>query len=246
MRFTIFALCCLQLVSLELLRDDEVVTFVKSHGYEAEAHQVTTDDGYILRLHRVVHKHGPDKSKKPVFLMHSAFSNSFYYLNTPNISVGFFFADERYDVWLGNVRGSKFSTRHKRLSPESLKFWQFSFHEMGIYDLKAMIDYTLRETGSERCFFVGHSQACTQSLVFLSMLPGYNEKIIQSHLMSPIGAMANPRFPLTNLAPLYLVGEKLLWYENFDGFGVKDGWVCGENLMVLGHLVSDQVEPSIF
>ncbi|KAG5667105.1 hypothetical protein PVAND_015104 [Polypedilum vanderplanki] len=226
MRFLIFVLIFFKVTSSKLIKDDEVVKFVKGHGYLSEAHEVVTDDNYILRIHRVARKNGIDSSKKPVFLMHSAFSNSLYYLNTPNISAGFFFADEGYDVWLGNVRGSKYATKHKYLDTESLKYWQFSFHEMGVYDLKTMIDYTLQMTGSDSCFYIAHSQACTQQLVFLSMLPEYNKKIIQSHLMSPIGAMANPRFPLTNLAPLYLTIAKILNklpYVDFKPFNVIGG-----------------------
>lgn len=192
------------ILSAVRVRDDEVVEYVKNQGYYSEAYNVVTEDGYILRLHKIPKKN--DRGyKKPVFLMHSAFSNSLYWLNTANISLGFYFADEGYDVFLGNVRGSKYSTAHKTLSTESLKFWQFSFHEMGVYDLPAMIDYTLQMAKSDSCFYVGHSQASTQLLVFLSMRPEYNEKIIQSHLMSPIGAMANPRFPLKQLAPVYTV-----------------------------------------
>lgn len=206
MRGLIPVLLILEFTLLSAVRvgDDEVVEYVRNEGYYSEAYDVVTSDGYILRIHRIPKKNdkGP---KKPVFLMHSAFSNSLYWLNTANISLGFYFADEGYDVYLGNVRGSKYSTAHKWLSVESLKFWEFSFHEMGLYDLPAMIDYTLQLANSDKCYYVGHSQASTQLLVFLSLRPEYNQKIIQSHLMSPIGAMANPRFPLKQLAPVYLV-----------------------------------------
>lgn len=206
MNYILVILVCatFTLTSSQLLKNDEVVDFVKSHGYMCSAHEVVTEDGYILRLHRIPPKvnKGP---KKPVFLMHSAFSNSLYYLNTPNISLGFYFADEGYDVYLGNVRGSKYSMAHKWLNIESLDYWRFSWHEMGVYDLPAMIDYTLKLSGSDKCYYVGHSQATTQELVFLSMRPEYNDKIIQSHLMSTAGAFANPRFPVKQFAPLYLV-----------------------------------------
>ncbi|KAL7041837.1 hypothetical protein ACKWTF_000920 [Chironomus riparius] len=221
MNYILVILVCAALFSTtssDLLKDDEVTNFVKSHGYMCTAHEVVTEDGYVLRLHRIPPRFnkGP---KKPVFLMHSAFSNSLYYLNTPNISLGFYFADEGYDVYLGNVRGSKYSTAHKWLNTESLDYWRFSFHEMGVYDLPALIDYTLKVSGSDKVYYVGHSQATTQELVFLSMRPEYNRKIIQSHLMSTAGAFANPRFPVKQLAPLYLVFAKMLNnlpYINFE------------------------------
>ncbi len=41
-----------------------------------------------------------------------------------------------YDVWLGNNRGNKYSRSHISLNPDKDKnFWDFSFHEMGKYDL---------------------------------------------------------------------------------------------------------------
>lgn len=186
MQYNLFLLVFLQLSAIsfsELIQNDDVITYIKQSGYNGEAHQMVTEDGYILKIHRVFPKHTHNLRKFPVFLMHSAFSNSLYYLNTPNISLGFFFADEGYDVYLGNVRGSKYATAHKWLSTESLKYWQFSFHEMGVYDLPAMIDYSLEVAQNKKIYYIGHSQACTQLLTFLSLRPNYNEKVIQSHLM---------------------------------------------------------------
>ena len=43
-------------------------------GYPAEAHTVTTEDGYILTMHRIPHgkneQPDPTKKKYPVFLGH--------------------------------------------------------------------------------------------------------------------------------------------------------------------------------
>jgi pimeloyl-ACP methyl ester carboxylesterase len=210
---TIFKKCFLLLIYVVFTRairiaDDEVVKYIKSEGYNAEAHEVVTDDGYILRVHRVPPVNGKT-NKPPIIMMHSAFSNSLYWLNTgPNISAGFYFPDHGYDVWLGNVRGSKYATKHKWLSVESNEYWRFSYHEMGVFDLKTTVDYTLEQTGARGCFYMGHSQSTTQLLAFLSIRPDYNQKIFQSHLMSAVGAFANPRFPLRTLSPLYIVSTK--------------------------------------
>lgn len=48
---------------------------------------------------------------------------------------------------MGNYRGNAESRNHLYLSPERRKFWEFSWHEMGEYDLPAMIDHVLKQTG---------------------------------------------------------------------------------------------------
>lgn len=41
----------------------------KHHGYKAESHRVTTDDGYILTIHRIVNdKIVENEEKKPAVL----------------------------------------------------------------------------------------------------------------------------------------------------------------------------------
>ncbi|CAG9797856.1 unnamed protein product [Chironomus riparius] len=206
MKFILFTLVCLNLnfIFSQQIGDDEVVRYVKNLGYSASAYQVVTQDGYILRLHRIYPKNNKG-CKIPAFLMHCAFTNSMYWVNTPNVALGLYLADEGYEVFMGNYRGSKYSSAHKWLDPESLKYWQFSYHEMGVYDLPPLIDYTLELSGSDKCVYIGHSQASTQDLVFLSLRPEYNEKVVQSHLMGVAGAFANPPPALKQLAPLYML-----------------------------------------
>jgi lysosomal acid lipase/cholesteryl ester hydrolase len=102
-------------------------------------------------------------------------------------------------VWLGNSRGSDHSLQHKNLTSKSKEYWDFSWHEIGFYDVPAMIDCMLNETKTLRTFYVGHSQGTTSLLVMLSMRPEYNRKIIQAHLMAPAAFMKNLPNPLAKL-----------------------------------------------
>lgn len=103
--------------------------------------------------------------------------------------VGFFTAyllsDNGYDVWLANTRGNDYGLHHKTFNLTSKEFWNFSFHEIGLYDLSAMIDYVLDKTNNTQVYYVGHSQGTTVLFVLLSLRPDYNQKIIQAHLFSP-------------------------------------------------------------
>ena len=65
-------------------------------GYPFEEHLVTTEDGYILGMHRIPHgKNDRGKSSKPtVFLAHALTCNSGEYVfGPPEKSLGYLLAD---------------------------------------------------------------------------------------------------------------------------------------------------------
>lgn len=107
-------------------------------------------------------------------------------------SLPYLLADNGYDVWLGNGRGNIFSQAHTTMNTESHEFWKFSFHEIGVYDLPAIIDYALDKGNTTSLTYCGHSQGTTVFFTLLSMRPEYNSKISTAHLMAPVAYM---RFP---------------------------------------------------
>jgi len=94
-------------------------------------------------------------------------------------------ADACFDVWLSNCRGTRYSRRHTTLKATQKEFWQFSFHEMGMQDLPAQIDYVLATTNQSALHFVCYSQGCTTLMILLSMRPEYNKKIKTANLLAP-------------------------------------------------------------
>ena len=50
--------------------------------------------------------------------------------------------NEGYDVWLGNMRGTRYSTKHAYLDPMDYDsgYWNFSMAEKGMLDVPAAID----------------------------------------------------------------------------------------------------------
>lgn len=94
-------------------------------------------------------------------------------------------SDAGYDVWLPNARGNTYSRRHIALNPDDPRFWDFSWHEIGVLDLPAVIDYILMQTNQTKLAYVGHSQGVTALFVLLSELPEYNDKISIAHVMTP-------------------------------------------------------------
>ncbi|CAH1708719.1 unnamed protein product [Chironomus riparius] len=240
----IFVICLkISLLSSKRVKDDEVVKWVREQGYKSEAYKVETKDGYILKLHRIAPKYNQG-CKIPVFLKHSAFSNSFYYVNVPNISIAFYFADRGYEVFMGNSRGSKYSTHHKKYDTESTDYWKFSYHEIGMYDLPAMIDYSLKLSKSDKIFYIGHSQATTEVLTLLALKPEYNKKIIQSHLLGTIGAYTDPPRIPKMLAATYPLIKDIAIHLPYVNFGpgnrvaaMANKVLCTENFpLALCHL----------
>ncbi|KAH8255137.1 hypothetical protein KR038_010534, partial [Drosophila bunnanda] len=166
------------LTVIDYLTQDKLIA---KYGYEAEVHHVTTEDGYILTLHRI-RKQGA----QPFLLQHGLVDSSAgFVVMGPNVSLAYLLADHNYDVWLGNARGNRYSRNHTTLDPDESKFWDFSWHEIGMYDLPAMIDHVLKVTGFPKLHYGGHSQGCTSFFVMCSMRPAYNEKVISMQAMAP-------------------------------------------------------------
>ncbi|KAL1501109.1 hypothetical protein ABEB36_006496 [Hypothenemus hampei] len=194
---------------------------IQKYNYPAEMHTYATKDGYILKALRIPHGRHNNHSKESVVLVHGmgGRSENFILLGPPN-SLAFYLSDQGYDVWLFNARGTALSRRHRTLNPnkERKKFWNFSWHEMAVYDLPATIDYILKQTGRKSVFYVGHSQGTTILMVLLAELPEYNEKIRIGVLLAPSAYLNYTHSPLIALgAKLYGLGERLLalvnWYE---------------------------------
>lgn len=155
---------------------------IQSRGYQSEEYKVITEDGYILTLFRIVNQYINSTNKPVVFLQHGVFrscddwieiseggldSRHNYYenggsivnhskstrSNPPGNTLGFVLADCGYDVWLGNSRGTTYSSSHQTLSKTDPRFWQYSFQQMGEYDLPASIDFVLKKTGQSKCIY---------------------------------------------------------------------------------------------
>jgi hypothetical protein len=87
--------------SLQLFKSDQVLKLIENSGYKGEAHQIETDDGYILKLHRIVPK--VPNGKRPVILCHGILATSADFLIMGReYSIAYLLSDNGYDVWLGN------------------------------------------------------------------------------------------------------------------------------------------------
>ncbi|XP_064551955.1 lipase 3 [Drosophila montana] len=193
------------------------VSIVKKYGYPIEEHEVQTSDGYLLTMHRIPYsKNTGDTGRRPVmFLMHGVLcSSSDWVLSGPSNGLAFILSDAGYDVWMGNARGNTYSRKHASKSPLLQPFWNFEWHDIGIYDLPAMMDYVLYHTGEEQLQYVGHSQGTTSFFVLNSMIKRFKSRIRSAHLLAPVAWMEHMESPLAKIAGP-LLGQPNAFVELF-------------------------------
>ncbi|KAL1451129.1 hypothetical protein WDU94_003419 [Cyamophila willieti] len=159
----------------------ETVEVLKIWGKSGEEHTITTEDGYILSLFRIT----PIKEKAtPVLFLHGLLAAPETWLIRGKEDLAIILNEEGYDVWLGCYRGSNYGRRHVNLTTANEKFWDFSFHEHGLYDAPAMIDHIYRET-SQGVAIIAHSMGNAVFMSMLALRPEYNNKVYMFVGMAP-------------------------------------------------------------
>ncbi|XP_063628450.1 lipase 3-like [Cydia splendana] len=192
------------------LRCDQLIA---KYGFPVETHEVVTEDGYILKMFRIP-SDGP-----PVLVQHGLSGSADDYVVAGSESgIAYLLARDGYDVWLANSRGCKHSRRHITMKPSRGKFWDFSWHEVGYYDLPAMIDYALNVTGRDKLKYIGHSQGTTAFFVLGSERPEYMDKIALAVAMSPAAFNSHMRSPFIRL----LAPTSGLLYAASRAFGIHE------------------------
>ncbi|KAE8736782.1 hypothetical protein FOCC_FOCC017763 [Frankliniella occidentalis] len=160
---------------------------IKSNKYPVEEHTVVTEDDYVITIFRIPHADRP-----AVYLQHGLMcSSTEFVISGRNRALAFLLHDAGYDVWLGNFRGNRYSRKHKRMTTSDKAFWEYSWHEIGFYDVTAMIDYILNNTRRESLVFVGHSEGTTALLAAASLRPEYNGKVSMFIALAPVAFFNN-------------------------------------------------------
>lgn len=73
----------------------------------------------------------------PGFLMDSESWLREYFIEEP---LPLKLLDQGYDVWMGNSRGTRYGAINQKYSSANIRYWDFTFEQMGTQDLPALID----------------------------------------------------------------------------------------------------------
>ena len=83
-------------------------------------------------------------------------------------------ARDGYDIWIGNVRGTRYGDKNDQWAWDSFEFWDFSWYEQGLYDIPAMQKYISDMTGKKSSLF-GLSQGTSSILASISERPDFHK-----------------------------------------------------------------------
>uniref|UniRef100_A0A0E0LY57 Lipase n=1 Tax=Oryza punctata TaxID=4537 RepID=A0A0E0LY57_ORYPU len=207
-------------------------------GYPCTEHTVETKDGFLLSLQHIPHgkNKAADSTGPPVFLQHGLFQGGdTWFINSAEQSLGYILADNGFDVWIGNVRGTRWSKGHSTFSVHDKLFWDWSWQELAEYDLSAMLGYVYTLTQS-KILYVGHSQGTIMGLAALTM-PEIVKMISSAALLCPISYLdhVSASFVLRAVAMhldqmLVTMGIHQLNFRSDMGVEIVDSLCDGEHV----------------
>ncbi|ODM92166.1 Lipase 3 [Orchesella cincta] len=183
-----------------------LITELQSKGFVASTHTILSKDGYYTTSTRISGSESspPKRGKPAVLLFHGMGSRGESWTIQPgNRNLAFMLINAGYEVWLANLRGSTPSQNHTHLNyKRNLLFWNFSFEEQGTLDLPPLVDLILKETDTEKIYFVCHSSGCSSYLAGLAEIPELNKKFKAGFLLAPSSFLGSAYGPAAKLRVL--------------------------------------------
>lgn len=89
-----------------------------------------------------------------------------------------------FDVWLGNSRGNSHGRTHVYLTDQDHEFWDFSLHELGVYDVSACITY-ITDLVQDSVIYLGHSLGSITWFIYASQKPEEIGRVRAAFILAP-------------------------------------------------------------
>ncbi|KAB2610654.1 triacylglycerol lipase 2-like [Pyrus ussuriensis x Pyrus communis] len=168
---------------------------VETQGYTCQEHKRRLHPRLAQNSEGTAANKTPNK-QLPVLLQHGLLMDaSAWLLNPPDQALAFILADNGFDVWLANTRGTNSSRGHTLLTPNDPAYWDWSWDELAAYDLPALFEYVNNQTG-QKLHYVGHS------LGTLTALAAFSQENLLNLLRS--AALLGPVAYLGQMSSLFL------------------------------------------
>ncbi|KAI1307961.1 Lipase member M [Halotydeus destructor] len=139
--------------------------YITSRGFTCVTYHVTTRDGYILPMYRIVNPFNKNKKSYPVLIGTSLFLDANQWIwnyggsavppkdpdsvkpgQILNSNLPYALSNHGYDVWLFNPRGVGGDLAHENYSIYSSDYWKFSLDEVVANDMPTVIEFVLSTT----------------------------------------------------------------------------------------------------
>ena len=150
----------------------------------------------------------------------------------PN-ALGFYLANEGFDVFLGNSRGNVYGQRHMNLSSWQPKFWDFTFDEQIKFDLPDTIEFVQKLTRHTKVGYVGHSQGTTMAFGLLADRPEFADIIEPVVTLAPVAYARHTLSPVKYFAVYTPIFSHVnMWFGSSNAVVRYLGpQVCGPEFM---------------
>jgi len=145
-------------------------------SFDWDAYHSTTSDGYILSVFNILPTLGPGETepKASVLIQHGNTNDGASWLEAYGNEKPFhvMLAEQGYDVWIGNNRGTEYSQGHTTLTANGAttwsanggaaasEYWDFSWADMAKDD-KAQIKTIQEVANVDQVIYIGYSLGTT-------------------------------------------------------------------------------------
>ena len=86
----------------------------------------------------------------------------------------------------------------------------YRWHENGVQDLPAMIDYVLETTNNTQLVYAGHSEGTTAFWVMATERPEYQDKVKVMFAMGPIAYVSHAKSPFYKFVAKYATTAEVM------------------------------------